>query len=314
LESKGLPPLLLTAIANSMFAVLLPVSFLSHYLYKRSSRNKWVEMTEDLSGSSQPQGALSRETKKAEREWTREKLRGLFLKALGLWPIWFLAIFAYNCSFLSTDVMSNTILSIGGTGLSTYALELTILKAKFSVVKLGAIVFCITGTILWTCGNYSKEKGESKSSFVGDMLCIVSALLYAVISVLIRKLLGGSSKEDMALFWGFTGLVNMLGSLPIVLVSALCGAIDLSNVTSKLYGVMMLKGLIDNLFTDYLWSFAVLHIGPTAANVGLSIETPIVAVVDLMTGNATYLANSKSAALSISGAIVILFGFVGLKY
>lgn len=114
LESKGLPPLLLTAIANSMFAVLLPVSFLSHYLYKRSSRNKWVEMTEDLSGSSQPQGALSRETKKAEREWTREKLRGLFLKALGLWPIWFLAIFAYNCSFLSTDVMVRKTFSLSG--------------------------------------------------------------------------------------------------------------------------------------------------------------------------------------------------------
>ena len=77
--------------------------------------------------------------------------------------------------------------------------------------------------------------------------------------------------------------------------------------------MVMLKGLMDNLLSNYMWAYAVLFIGPTSANVGMSIETPMVVIIDLVTRNASYLSNPRSTALNVIGALTIMIGFFGLS-
>ena len=120
-------------------------------------------------------------------------------------------------------------------------------------------------------------------------------------------------EPEMGFFWGCTGLINLCVMMPLNLILCLAGKNDILGLPARLYGMVMLKGLMDNLLSNYMWAYAVLFIGPTSANVGMSIETPMVVVIDLVTRNASYLSNARSTALNVIGAITIMIGFFGLS-
>lgn len=65
-------------------------------------------------------------------------------------------------------------------------------------------------------------------------------------------------------------------------------------------------GLLDNVLSDYLWAKAVLLTTTTVATAGLTIQVPLAAVVDSLTGNAPHL-------LDYIGGAAIMFGFVGIN-
>ena len=146
---------------------------------------------------------------------------------------------------------------------------------------------------------------------IGNLLCLCSAGLYSVVSIIIGKYLPESGEADMSLFWGYTGLINLSVSMPVNIIGCLTGLNNMQDLPARLYGMVMLKGLMDNLLSNYLWAYAVLFVGPTSANVGMSIETPIVLIIDICTKNANYL--NTNMALNITGAITILLGFLGLS-
>lgn len=65
-------------------------------------------------------------------------------------------------------------------------------------------------------------------------------------------------------------------------------------------------GLLDNVLSDYLWAKAVLLTTTTVATAGLTIQVPIAAVVDTLTGHAPHL-------LNYVGAAAVLVGFAGIN-
>jgi solute carrier family 35 protein F5 len=334
LEKNGMTPLLVTSLANSMFTVLLPFAYLQDSPYLKSCR-AWF--SKRLGHREEGEALITRNAERGEKESAsageeedgntkKEKnavnRKRVFKLSLCTWPIWFLCLYIYNWSFLLTTVMSNTILSIGGTSFFTYVLELHLMKTAFSKTKLASISLCIVGTILWTYGNYrgdSKDETESKSqknALLGNFLCLISSGLYAVTSIIVGKYLPEKGKEgeaEMSLFWGYTGLINLSVTMPLNIILALAGVTDAASLPAKMFGMVMVKGLMDNLLSNYLWAYAVLFVGPTSANVGMSIETPMVVVIDLVTRNASYLSNARSTALNVTGALVILMGFFGLS-
>ncbi|QDZ21902.1 hypothetical protein HOP50_06g44440 [Chloropicon primus] len=318
LEGQGMTPLLLTSLANSMFSVLLPVCLLKDWI--TSKRQKGEEEENVLLSPSRREGdedwGQSNNNGRLEGEEGKyEKRKNAFLVALCVWPLWFTCLYIYNWSFVLTSVMSNTILSIGGTSLFTYFLELRVMKAKFSWTKVAAIGFCVLGTVLWCFGNYrgSGPEEDSRNALLGDFLCLISSGLYAVVSIIIGKYLPKSGEAEMAFFWGCTGLINLCVMMPLNVILCLAGQNNMQDLPAKLYGMVMLKGLMDNLLSNYMWAYAVLFIGPTSANVGMSIETPMVVIIDLITRNATYLSNRRAVALNVVGAITIMTGFFGLS-
>lgn len=65
-------------------------------------------------------------------------------------------------------------------------------------------------------------------------------------------------------------------------------------------------GLLDNVLSDYLWAKAVLLTTTTVATAGLTIQVPLAAVVDSLTGNAPKL-------LDYLGAVAVIIGFGGIN-
>lgn len=68
----------------------------------------------------------------------------------------------------------------------------------------------------------------------------------------------------------------------------------------------MCLGLLDNVLSDYLWAKAVLLTTATVATAGLSIQVPLAAIVDSVTGHAPHFADYL-------GAVAVMIGFVGIN-
>jgi len=64
--------------------------------------------------------------------------------------------------------------------------------------------------------------------------------------------------------------------------------------------------LLDNVLSDYLWAKAVLLTSTTVATAGLTIQVPLAAVVDTLTGNAPRF-------MDYLGAIAVMIGFTGIN-
>ncbi|KAF9669754.1 hypothetical protein SADUNF_Sadunf14G0140400 [Salix dunnii] len=239
--------------------------------------------------------------------WTRTRVAKV---SLLICPFWFLAQLTFNLSLKYTSVTSNTILS-SVSSLFTFVVSLVFLGEKFTWVKLLSVLFCMTGTIIVSLGDTETGLSANFSKpLLGDILALVSAGLYAVYITLIRMKLpdndGKSGHASMAQFLGYLGLFNLVIFLPVALILDLTNQEPFCKLTWKQFGLIVGKGLLDNVLSDYLWAKAVLLTTTTVATAGLSIQVPLAAIVDSLIGNAPRLMDGL-------GALAVLIGFVGIN-
>ncbi|CAI0560975.1 unnamed protein product [Linum tenue] len=239
--------------------------------------------------------------------WTRTRLAWV---SLLICPFWFTAQLMFNLSLKYTTVTSNTILS-STSSLFTFLVSLAFLSEKFTWVKFLSVLLCMGGTIIVSLGD--SESGPStiaSKPLLGDVFALVSAGFYAVYITLIRiKLPDDEEKKgraSMAQFLGFLGLFNLLIFLPVAVVLHLTKLEPFSALTWKQLGLVVGKGLLDNVLSDYLWAKAVLLTTTTVASAGLTIQVPLAAIVDTVTGHAPRL-------MDYLGAIAVMIGFAGIN-
>ncbi|XP_068645686.1 thiamine-repressible mitochondrial transport protein THI74-like [Aristolochia californica] len=243
----------------------------------------------------------------AKGRWTRTRVAKV---SLLICPFWFLAQLAFNLSLKYTTVTSNTILS-SASSLFTFLVSLVFLGEKFTWVKLFSVLLCMAGTIIVSLGD--SEAGASSVAsdpLLGDILALVSAGLYAVYITLIRKKLPdeekGEGQASMAQFLGFIGLFNLLIFLPVALVLNFIKVESVHMLSLKQFSLIVGKGLLDNVLSDYLWAKAVLLTTTTVATAGLTIQVPLAAIVDSVTGHAPHV-------MDYAGAIAVMVGFAGIN-
>lgn len=239
--------------------------------------------------------------------WTRLETAKI---SLLICPFWFLAQLTFNLSLKYTSVTSNTILS-STSSLFTFLVSLAILKEKFTWVKLFSVLFCMAGTIIVSLGDSETGKNEIASNPpLGDFLCILSAVFYALYTALIRKKIPdedkGEGQVSTAHFLGFLGLFNALIFLPPALILHFTKIEPFHRLTLMQFGLIVGKGLLDNVLSDYLWAKAVLLTTPTVATAGLTIQVPLAALVDSLRGNLPHL-------LDYLGGAAVLVGFFGIN-
>ncbi|KAJ7950415.1 thiamine-repressible mitochondrial transport protein THI74 [Quillaja saponaria] len=239
--------------------------------------------------------------------WTRTRVAKV---SILICPFWFFAQLAFNLSLKYTTVTSNTILS-SASSLFTFLVSLAFLGEKFTWVKFISVLLCMGGTIIVSLGDsQSGLSSISSNPLLGDFLALVSAGLYAAYITLIRKKLpdddGKSGRASMAQFLGFLGLFNLIIFLPVVLILNFTKLEPFYMLTPKQLGLIVGKGLLDNVLSDYLWAKAVLLTTTTVASAGLSIQVPLAAIVDSLTGNAPHL-------LDYLGAVAVMIGFAGIN-
>uniref|UniRef100_A0A0E0LES3 EamA domain-containing protein n=1 Tax=Oryza punctata TaxID=4537 RepID=A0A0E0LES3_ORYPU len=243
----------------------------------------------------------------AKGRWTRARVARV---SMVVCPFWFLAQLTFNLSLRYTTVTSNTILS-STSSLFTFLVALVFLGETFTWLKLISVLLCMGGTIIVSLGDSGSTANViATNPLLGDVLSIASAGLYAVYITLIRKKLPdekeGQGEVSMAQFLGFLGLFNMLFFLPIALVLNFTKLEPFHRLTWEQVGLIVGKGLLDNVLSDYLWAKAILLTTTTVATAGLTIQVPIAAIVDTLTGHAPHL-------LDYIGAAAVLVGFAGIN-
>ncbi|KAJ7961508.1 thiamine-repressible mitochondrial transport protein THI74 [Quillaja saponaria] len=232
--------------------------------------------------------------------WTRTRVAKVSLLVC---PFWFFAQLTFNLSLKYTTVTSNTILS-SASSLFTFLVSLAFLGEKFTWLKLISVLLCMGGTAIVSLGDsQSGSSTVASNPLLGDILALVSSGLYAAYITLIRKKLpdddGKSGRASMAQFLGFLGLFNLIIFLPVALILNFTKLESFFLLTWKQLGLIVGKGLIDNVLSDYLWAEAVLLTTTTVATAGLTIQVPLAAIVDSLTGNAPHL-------LDYLGAVAVM--------
>ncbi|CAN6200754.1 unnamed protein product [Urochloa humidicola] len=342
----GVSPFLITYICNSLFVVYLPIIEVARYFEDSVSnfwtkfKGKDAESLQqpaDLesvnllqsggheinAASDQSQTRLVPDARfpaqtelsvadcskglDAKGRWTRARVAKV---SMIVCPFWFLAQLTFNLSLRYTTVTSNTILS-STSSLFTFLVALVFLGETFTWLKLVSVLLCMGGTIIVSMADSSSTVNAiATNPLLGDFLSIVSAGCYAIYITLIRKKLPdeeeGEGKVSMAQFLGFLGLFNMLFFLPVALVLNFAKLEPFHRLTWEQVGLIVGKGLLDNVLSDYLWAKAVLLTTTTVATAGLTIQVPLAAVVDTVTGHAPHL-------LNYIGAAAVLVGFAGIN-
>ncbi|XP_002521105.2 thiamine-repressible mitochondrial transport protein THI74 isoform X1 [Ricinus communis] len=239
--------------------------------------------------------------------WTRARVAKV---SLLICPFWFFAQLTFNLSLKYTTVTSNTILSTASS-LFTFLVSLAFLGEKFTWLKLASVLLCMAGTIIVSLGDSKNGiSAVASNPLLGDFFALISAGLYAAYITLIRLKFpdddGKSGHVSMAQFLGYLGLFNLFLFLPVVLVLNFTMLEPFNMLTRKQFGLIVGKGLLDNVLSDYLWAKAVLLTTTTVATAGLTIQVPLAAIVDTLTGNAPRL-------MDYLGAIAVMIGFAGIN-
>ncbi|PON70793.1 Solute carrier [Parasponia andersonii] len=287
---------------------LLEVGEISqHGEYIGSDRKQVLEELDGPLPNEDKINEVSAEQVDAKGRWTRFRMARV---SLLICPFWFLAQLTFNFSLKYTTVTSNTILS-SASSLFTFLVSLAFLGEKFTWLKLVSVLLCMGGTIIVSLGDSQTGSSDIASNpLLGDIFALVSAGLYAVYITLIRKKLPDDDEKSghpsMAQFLGFLGLFNLIIFLPVALILNFTKLEPFNILTWKQFGLIIGKGLLDNVLSDYLWAKAVILTTTTVATAGLTIQVPMAAVVDSLTGSAPHL-------MDYLGAIAVMIGFAGIN-
>ncbi|XP_076946186.1 thiamine-repressible mitochondrial transport protein THI74-like [Bidens hawaiensis] len=339
---EGVSPFLITYICNSLFVVYIPLVEIARYLENKcgnlmSWRSKddadtvlpvhqesealnllverdglnvvtsEVVRNDDVASGSD---VVLDQQLDSKGHWTRTRLAKV---SLLICPFWFLAQLSFNVSLKYTTVTSNTILS-SASSLFTFLVSLKFLGEKFTWIKLTSVLLCMGGTIIVSLGDSKTATTTTASNpALGDVLALVSSAFYAIYITLIRKKLPDEGNDDdktgrvsMAQFLGLLGLFNLIIFSPIALILHFTNIESFQTITLKQLGLIVGKGLLDNVLSDYLWAKAVLLTTTTVATAGLTIQVPLAAIVDTVIGNAP-------GFMDYIGAAAVMVGFAGIN-
>ncbi|XP_057773469.1 uncharacterized vacuolar membrane protein YML018C isoform X4 [Salvia miltiorrhiza] len=318
---EGVSPFLVTYICNSLFVVYIPLVEIGRYLEDRNvSIFFWLNKRNDdaaLQDSKVSEeaillhnneaGAIENELNPDEQEVVDHGEVEVDLKQCGVgkdldekgrWMRWRIA-------------KSNTILS-SASSLFTFVVAVVFLGEKFTWLKLISVLLCMGGVIIVSLGDSGSGSSEvAPNPALGDILSLLSAAFYSVYITLIRQKLPDEDDKvqgrvSMAHFLGFLGLFNLLIFFPVALILELSKLGLFNTLTGKQFGLIVGKGLLDNVVSDYLWAKAVLLTTTTVATAGLSIQVPLATIVDSLIGNMPH-------PLDYVGAVAVMIGFAGLN-
>ncbi|KAJ0411610.1 hypothetical protein ATCC90586_004079 [Pythium insidiosum] len=269
-------PFFLTYVGITLFSVNLPLWYVSQIV--------WPRLKSWLQGNSWE----GRDGKLAHAELVRRAaghlgIRSIIKISAIISPLWFIANFTYNQSLNMTSVTSSTIVSSTST-VFTFLLSVCALREPFVWMKLVGVVLCMLGNIttIFKDSGAASDASSAQDHVVGDLVALFAAFMYGVYTTAIRRLIPDEESVSIALFFGFLGVINFVVLFPFVVTFHYAGIESLSGLTSEIVLLLVLKGLFDNVLSDYLWARAVLLTSPTVATVGLSLTVPFAILSDYM--------------------------------
>ena len=260
-----------------------------------------------------------------------------FYTAMYIAPVWFIANWSYNTSLIYTTITSSTVLASTGS-LFTYMFAIATHDEQINTLKFVGICLGVLGSFITTLSDTTTSTAPSQSNIaasiatsnddfsyndpvsdttnqssssstttilpmLGDLLGVISAIGYGAYAVQTRIYCPkNESLYSMQILLGYIGLCNLIVLSPFAIYLLLSGQ---SQLTWIIVGFLVLKGLFDNVLSDYLWLRAVILTNATTATVGLGLTIPLAFASDILLGKQGVLRMEQ-----ILGAITVLVGFV----
>lgn len=271
-------PLILTFVCNACYVVYLP-------LYPLQQRLKARHEIIDAAAAA------------IKAEEVRRAIRvGFFIT-----PVWFFSQWSYSLGVSLTSVTSSTVISTTSC-VWTLLASVMFLGELLSTPKIVGVGFCMAGNVATLFGN--DRQGGQEGHLQGDLLCLVSAMLYATYTTVLKRYTDEST--SCSLVFGTVGAVMVVAVAPLLFVFDTRG---LGKLTGTVFGLLVFNGFFDNVLSQHAWMKAIQWTSPTAATVGLSLTIPLSVVADLLRHKPLTTWSFISAFLVVAGfAIVSIAG------
>ena len=248
--------------------------------------------------------------------------------------LWFLANYFVAACLEYTTVASSTILT-STSSVWTLVFGSMLHVERFTIKKVIGVMASLAGIIMISSidvtGNQDKNRGSfphksHKQIAVGDVLALVSAIMYGIYTTLMKKRIGDESRVDMPMFFGFVGLINLVTLLPGFPILHYTGieTFELPPTKRILAIVLVIRpqnnlhegfanrvyqiNSATSLVSDLCWAYSMLLTSPLITTVGLSLTIPLSIVGEMIEYSQT------SGILYWIGACIVLISFIFINH
>jgi solute carrier family 35 protein F5 len=331
-EDGGVPPFVLSYIGMSLLSLLLPIHYFGNPK-KKDDQATYVTTTDNTDTNTDTitetpsldslamqlasaqhcsdymafaTASTHQLTKDHTRPWNHRKH---ITAAIWLAPAMLGADFMFNQALALTSVASSTVL-VSTQSLWVFFLAALVFRMEdFSYYKLGGVVAGVVGTAMTAWDDTIMHPQEDSTyaleySWRGDVCAVVAALLYAMYTIQVKQFC--PEKEDlysMTLLLGYIGVICAVAMAPMGLTLAIR---DVGSSWSwKMVAMMVAKGLMDFMVTDYCLFRAIVLTNATVATVGLGLTIPMAFGTDFVMGKL-----QTVTLMGLGGAIAIAIGFL----
>lgn len=192
--------------------------------------------------------------------------------------LWLCSQWIFNLSLLYTSVATNAVLS-STSSVFTFFFSLVICHDPFRRLSfVAAVLSCLGCTIVSLQQPKTLTHGAVQNSTLGDALALTSAAMFALTSVLFRKL--APADLDAALYMGINGLLALVISPLLLYLGHMGGFERFTAPTHYTLAALTANALLGCSLANYLYTSALLLLPPLVVNICMSLSIPISAVTD----------------------------------
>eukprot|EP00445_Apocalathium_hangoei_P011333 CAMPEP_0203882448 /NCGR_PEP_ID=MMETSP0359-20131031/26670_1 /ASSEMBLY_ACC=CAM_ASM_000338 /TAXON_ID=268821 /ORGANISM="Scrippsiella Hangoei, Strain SHTV-5" /LENGTH=209 /DNA_ID=CAMNT_0050802497 /DNA_START=50 /DNA_END=675 /DNA_ORIENTATION=- len=203
-----------------------------------------------------------------------------------------------------TSVATNTVIS-SSSSVFTFVFSLIICRDPFRWSSFVAAVLSLLGCSLVAAqAPQNVSKSAVTNSNFGDLLALVSAGMFALSSVLLRK--HAPQDLDMNSYMGVTGLLALTAA-PALLYTADAFAWERFVAPSpRVFAALTANALFGCTLANYFYNSALLLLSPLVANMCLSLSIPLSALTDeFVLGQHRFSAAWMVGASTVAAAVVV---------
>ncbi|KAK3698722.1 hypothetical protein LTR37_016812 [Vermiconidia calcicola] len=232
--------------------------------------------------------------------------------------LWFLANYWVAASLEYTTVASSTILT-STSSVFTLLFGVIFGVEKFILRKLMGVLASLAGIVLISSVDLSGNRADAghrgdfpkkslKEIAIGDALAFLSAVMYGIYAVFMKKRIADESLVSMPLFFGLVGLINVLLLWPGFFILHWTDVERFMLPPTGRVTIIIVANSIASLVADMAWAYAVLLTSPIVVTVGLSMTIPLSLLGEVVIHSQT------AGPIYWVGAVIVITSFVFINH
>lgn len=235
--------------------------------------------------------------------WCDNSPMGLLRLAATVGMLWLVGSLCYNTSLAHTSVATNTVLS-SSSSVFTFFFSLILFKDPWRWWSFAAAISSFLGCMI-VIGQTPKNIAADAptNSLGGDVTTVVSAAIFALVSVATRAL--APDDFDASAWIGMNGTVNLLIGPVLLLLAHVFDVESFMWPDAKTLLCLTLNAFFGCTVPNALYGAALFMLSPLVVTVSLSATIPVSALADEV-----LLAQHRFSAGWFLGALFVVFGIV----